>query len=370
MSVTLDQIAAELGLSKSTISLALRDHPRSRRFSDETRRRISLKAEQMGYRPNYFATQLARSRSNLLMVCVSYLPNTWAMMIAGGFEVRAVERGYRLLIASFQHDGDPLAFQRDLLGPKGIAGMAMVGSSAEKLTDEAIRELADMGIKVVLVSRELDYPGVGQVLCDNYMGAKEAAGHVYSQGLKEVWVLAAGEETGTMTRRRRGYLDGAREWGMPAPLMLPIGFPDWKVSGYTAVRERLRRGGRPEAILSASDLSAVGAAQALSEAGLVVGRDVAVVGFDGGIYSECCTPPLTSVGQPVREMGRAAADMLIDLLERPEETATRVMLPTELLVRGSSRIVPPVPSLAERNATASQHSASERTGGTTSQIFS
>jgi LacI family transcriptional regulator len=338
MSVTLDQIAAELGLSKSTISLALRDHPRAKRFSGETRRRIAQTAEQMGYRPNYFATQLARTRSNLLMLCVSYLPNTWAMMVAGGFEARAVERGHRLLIASFQHDGDPLAFQRDLLGPKGIAGMAVVGSSTEKLTDDAIRELADREIKVVLVGRALDYPGVGQVLCDNYSGAKQAAAHVYGQGLKEVWVLVADESTRTMSHRRRGYLDAARACGMPTPPMLPIGMPDWKTSGYEAVRKRLRSGIRPQAILSASDLSAVGAAQALSEAGLVVGRDVAVIGFDGGIYSECCTPPLTSVGQPVREMGRAAADMLIDLLERPEETTTKVMLPTELLVRGSSLI--------------------------------
>ncbi len=336
MSVTLEQIASELGLSKSTISLALRDHPRARRFSDQTRRRIVETAEQMGYRPNFFATQLARTRSNLLMVCVSHLPDTWAMAVAGGFEAQAVARGHRLLIASFQHGGDPLAFHRDLLGPKGIPGMAVLGGSTEKLTDEALRELADRGVRIVLVGRRLAHPGVGQVLCDNYGGAKAAMRHVCGLGARAVWVLGSNVKHGPMPERMAGFLDGARECGVAPPPVLTVGQPDWMESGYRAVRDRLSGGDRPEAVVSASDPSAVGAMRALGEAGLAVGRDVSVVGFDGGVYSECSTPQLTSVGQPMRRMGQAAADLLIDLLERPEEGTRRVMLPTELLVRGSS----------------------------------
>jgi LacI family transcriptional regulator len=339
MSVTLKDVATELGLSMTTVSLALRDHPRAQRFSSNTRRRIASTANRLGYQPNFFAAQLARPKSTLLMACVSYLVDPWAMAVLEGFEARATQRQHRVLIATLKQQEEAVAFHQDILGPKGAAGMAVIGARTNVLSDQMIRELADGGVRIVLVSRELDHPNVGQVQCDNYGGARAAAEHICQQGLRNVWILSADPSVSKPSRDRlRGYLDVARDNGVPTPSVLWIDPRDMLKEGYRAVINHLRGHEAPEAVLSAADPAAVGAVRALTEKGLVVGRDVAVVGFDGGIYSESCYPPLSSVHQPMGEMGRAGADLLIDLLEHPEKEPQKIMLPTELVVRDSSRM--------------------------------
>jgi DNA-binding LacI/PurR family transcriptional regulator len=343
MSVTLDDIAAKLGVSKTTVSLTLRNHPNAGRFTSQTRRRIQVAAQKLGYQPNFFAAQLAKSRSTLLMACVNHLISPWAMAVFSGLEKQAAERKHRLLITSLQGQEEPLAFHRDILGSKGVGAMAVVGCHTRgQLSDSAIRGLADSGIKIVLVERELDHPGVGQVVCGNYEGARAAAEHLYERGLDDLWILSVQSDISDWARHRlRGYLDVARERGAAMPPVLPMNsFPvnedAYVTKGYEAVKNRLRGHKPPRAILSNSDSAAVGAERALMEAGLSVGGDVAVVGFDGGIFSQTAWPPLSTVAQPTEAMGRAAADMLINMLEDPDRPAEKVVLPTELIVRESS----------------------------------
>lgn len=338
MAVTLQDIAQKLGVSKSAVSLTLRGHPRSHRFSGETRRRIELTAKEMGYRPNFFAAQLARESPNMILVCVNHLEDLWAMRVAQGIQDRALLRGYRPLICSFHEHEDPLLLQRDILSPQSIAGMLVLGSNTQNLTDQAVDELAQAGVKIVLVGRETNCPQAGHVLCDNHQGGWSVAEHIYANRPDEVWMLHV--PTSVPGRdRAKGIQDYAQTHGlaMPRPILFQVS--DLKTYGRQRIEDAYREIGHwPQAIVSDSDITAVGAVHALLDHGLVPGRDVAITGFDASRLSESCWPPLTSVEQPTSDMGRQAIDMLIGWVEQAENSdiGGKVLLPTRLILRQSS----------------------------------
>lgn len=337
MPITLQDIATKLGVAKSTVSFTLRNHPKAQQFSQNTRQRIFQAAQELGYRPNFYASQLSGGRPKLLMLCLSYLRDTWASMVAEGFEAQASQRGYRVLIATFHDREDPLALHRDVLGSQGAPAAAILGASTHKLTDEALRGLLDEGVRVVLVGRELDDPRVAHVLTDNYLGGQLAARHLYEDlGLEDAWVVGVRGRL-PLAQRLKGFCDTARALGKPQPRQIVV--PDgraWIEHSQAAFAQAIQTHGRPRGVFAAGDVLAVGASHAMAEIGWITGRDVAVVGFDGGIYSVCHYPPLTTVAQPMMDMGQKAADLLIQMLEEPELPAKRVVIPPVLQVKGST----------------------------------
>lgn len=349
MAVTLQHIAQKLGVSKSAVSLTLRGHPRSQRFSAETRHRIEQAARELGYRPNFFAAQLARETPNLVMVCVNQLDEPWSMRVAQAIQDRALLRGYRPLICSFHEHEDPLLLQRDILSPQSIAGMLVLGSNTQKLTDAAVSELADAGVKIVLVGRETDCLGAGQVLCDNHQGGWSVAEHVYAAGPQEVWLLHI-PESAPGRARAQGVLDYVKHHGLPLPRVVELTVQDLVLLGRCSIERAYHQVGHwPQAIISDSDITAVGAVHVLLDHGWRPGRDVAVTGFDASRLSECCWPALTSVEQPVQEMGRQAIDMLVRWVEQGSVCrgghgggslagggSDKILLPTKLILRQSS----------------------------------
>jgi len=340
MPPTLEDIAQATGFDKSTVSVTLRNLPRAQRFSEDTRKRIHAAAQKLGYRPNFFAQQLSEQKTRLLMLCLNYLRDPFAMMVAEGFESRASARGYRVLITALQERENPFALHHDILGLQGIPAMAVVGGASTKLSERAINQLAAEKVKIVLVNRRVADPRIAHISADDYFGGESIAKHIYGQGLREVWVVQ-GIEGPAMDARLKAFRNVAREFGAPEPTELICTGLQWMNSAAHVVRERLKTAARPpQAILTVGDVLAVGASQALAEAGLAVGRDVALTGYDGGIYCDCVFPPLTTVRLPMAGMGSAAADSLIEMLEQPSAPVPNIVLPVEVLIRASSTITP------------------------------
>ncbi len=338
MAVTLQDIATRSGVTKSTVSFTLRNHPKAQRFSLATRQRIMRVAEEVGYRPNFFAVQLSARRPRLLLACRNAVHDEWASHVIEGLETYAAEQGYRILTVTLQDVDNPLALHRDLLGRHGVSAAVILGGNRRKLTDEVLTELLDDGVSVALVNRAMADPRAGQVLVDNYLGGRLAAQHLYQDlGLNEVWVL--GTRLGAFQQRMDGFRDMARELGRPAPYEVSLGdlSPAVAEHGHQVMTAALEERRPPQGLFAIGDLLAVGACHALAEHGRVTGRDVAVVGFDGGIYSTCHYPPLTTVVQPMLEMGAAAAKLLINMLEGPDQPTEKLLLPPTLRVQGSTR---------------------------------
>ena len=188
MPATLEDIALATGYDKSTVSVALRKLPRAARFSQDTRDRIQAAADRLGYRPNIFAQQLAGQRSRMLMLCVNYLRDPFAMQVAEGFESRAAELGMRVLITALQDRQNALDLHRDVIGVQGVPAMALVGGDPTKLNDAALRQLSDEGLKIMLVNRAIPAGSgsIGRVTADDHRGGCLAAEHVYDQGAQDV----------------------------------------------------------------------------------------------------------------------------------------------------------------------------------------
>src|SRR5699024_4256574 len=143
-------------------------------------------AQQMNYRPNFFASGLSGKQPKILMLCLSHLQDHWASTIAAAFENEASLHGYRVLISAFHDKENPLEFSREILGPQGVSAMAILGHNTNKLTDIAIDNLLNDGVHIVTVGREIDDKRVGQILIDNEDGVRQAANHFYNQNLNNI----------------------------------------------------------------------------------------------------------------------------------------------------------------------------------------
>ena len=349
MPTTLEDIATATGYDKSTVSVTLRNLPRASRFSQDTRDRIQAAAARLGYRPNFFAQQLTGQKPRMLMLCVNYLRDPFAMMVAEGFEARATELGMRVMITALQDRQNALELHRDIIGVQGVPAIALVGGDSSKMSAAAMHQLASEGVKIMLVNRKVETSKhlIGHVSADEIRGGRLAAEHVYAQGVSDVWLLG-GMNGPAFDARIAGMRQVAAEHGRSEPRLIlcrTLATLDWAGAGAAQTSAALSHSAAngqlpPQAILTVSDALAVGAARALAEVGLLPGRDVALTGYDDGIYAQCAWPPLTTVRLPMADMGRVAADGLMQMLENPAEPAPDVMLPVELIVRNSGRYAP------------------------------
>jgi LacI family transcriptional regulator len=338
---TLQDVARAVGLDRSTVSRALRSTSRDRQISAETRRRVQEMARRLNYQPNLIARQLRTSQSKTLALFLNYLSDPWAAAVMEGFEGRAAELGYRVMILGLHDQQDPLELHREVLSTYGITAMACIGSSRARLSDQALQSLADDNVKLMLAGRTVDHPRIGWVMGDNYGGAMQAALHLYQQGLRELWIIA-GMTGCAMEARIQGFTDAGKSVGAAPARIIEAKTTSrhWLESARETVANQLEQSVRPEGVLTLADPIAIGAMHAFSAAGLQVGRDVAVVGYDDGILASTAWPPLTTVRQPIADLGRATAEGLISMLDQPDALPPRIVQPAELIVRGSSQIRP------------------------------
>ena len=269
------------------------------------------------------------------MLCINYLQDPVSSRIAHGFEYRIARQNYKLLISVVHEKPKEDHNNLDILGMHGITGIAVIGGSIKKFTNKFINSLVDAGVKVVLVSRELKNELVSQVLVDNYGGARLAAKHLYDQGAEKIWVF----KTNTSDKRVLAVKDYANSNGHSEPFVFSFSKSDKPrinvAEGHRVVLEKLEQLGPPDGIIANGDYFAYGAIKALTEAGYCVGRDVGVIGFGNLWQSEFMTPPLTTIHQPMIEMGHKAADILIDTVEGTAKPGQKFVFTPKLIVRKS-----------------------------------
>lgn len=337
---TLSDVAVHAGVSKSTVSMVLNEHPQARRYSPATRQRVVEAAKALGYRPNFMARQLRLAQNKWLMLYLSSFRETFAAQVADAFELRAAERGYMLVVAGLKGKSGMAEFEHEGLRGHGIQAVAVVGHATEKmLPNEMVARLADEGTHCCLVNRDLDHPRVSRVVIDYVTGQREMAEHLRAQGVRELLILPGPADWMLGSQRQKAMEECAVELGWPPPAVVHT--PATEVNnGYQAVAEWLGRFPAPDAVIGTTDYLAYGAMRACGDAGLRVGQDIAVVGFDDIYPSEFTMPSLTTVRLPMEEMGRASADLLIDSLESKAGPGGRVLLSAHAVFRESSRLCP------------------------------
>lgn len=333
--VTIKELAKELGISKSTVSRALRN---SSEIGEETKQRVLSLARARNYSPNPFALSLLNQRTYSIGVIVPDIANPFFSSVIGGIEDVAYQRGYQVMIYQ-SHD----AYEREVasirhLSQRRADGVLISIASGSQRTDH-FRELAENSIPVVFFDRAVEEIQTHKVLVDDYGGAFQATEHLILQGCKRIAHIAGVKSLAISRNRSQGYKDALIKYGLDVR-------DEWIVTGEfkhevgaEAAFQLMALKQRPDAIFAASDRIAIGAHTALRQLGYRMPADVALMGFSDLAISSLLDPPLSTLVQPTFEMGRQSAELLLDLLEAkkpPVLFETRVLKP-ELMVRKSSQ---------------------------------
>lgn len=335
---SIKDVARAAGVSTATVSYVLND---SRPVTEATRARVMLAAEQLNYRPNITARSLQAQRAYLLGYSWHPVPAHHGSPILDRFihsmGEAAYRAGYHLLAFPSPTDQDEVNVYRDLVATRRVDGIVL---SATNLDDPRVAYLSSTPMPFVAFGRagaQHDYPWVD---VDGRVGVRLAVEHLAAQGYERIGILAwpSGSQSGE--DRFQGYAEGLAAVGQPLREEWVVRVAHDAQAGYEAMQSLLAQPEpRPTAVVCVSDLIALGAMNALHGAGLRAGRDMGIVGFDNMPLAEYLYPPLTSIHQPIDEIGDLVIRQLTTLIEKqPLSPAERqILLEPTLIARASSR---------------------------------
>ncbi|AXI86858.1 LacI family transcriptional regulator [Actinospica acidiphila] len=337
---TLEEVAARAGVGRGTVSRVINGSPR---VSEATRAAVEAAVAELGYVPNTAARALAANRTDAIALVVPE-PETrfftepyFSDMLRGvGAALSDTEMQLLLIFAGSDRERQRLA---QYLAAHRVDGVLLVSVHAD---DPLPDMLSQLEIPAVISGPRSADETLTSVDSDNYGGARQAVEHLISRGRRTIAHITGRLDVYGAERRVDGYRDALREAGHPVDELLiePGDFSE--DGGRRAMEALLERRPDLDAVFAASDVTAAGARQALREAGRRIPDDVALVGYDDSAIARHMEPPLTSVRQPIEEMGRAMTDLLLAEVADRRPSATRelerrqMVLATELVERASS----------------------------------
>jgi len=331
---TLDEVARVAGVSRATVSRVVNGSPR---VSGTVRSSVEAAVERLGYVPNRAARSLVTRRSDSIAVVITepagrLFTDPFFPRLLRGVSAALSAKDFQLVLLMPESPADEPRTVRYLT--TGHVDGVLLGSLHGE--DPLPRELTASGVPVVLVGRPPRDVDVSYVDVDNEQGARRATRHLIGLGRRHVATIAGPAEMVAGHDRLAGYRGALADAGV-APDSSLIVTSDFSHEAGAGAMERLL-GTRPDvdAVFCASDTIAAGALATLLSAGRRVPEDVAVVGFDDSPIAVISRPPLSSVRQPIEEMGREMVRLLLDLIATNDRVARRVVLATELVLRDSS----------------------------------
>ena len=337
--VTLQHIGDKLGLSRTTISLALRNHPR---ISDATKKRIAATASKLGYEPDQVARTLATGRSNLIGVVVPNIADHVYSEVFRGIEESAQLAGYHVLLSNGSYEAANTAGRLSDMMKLKIAGIiAAPPFQSESLPAAPLwKEIKKSGFPFVLLNRELDPPIFHQVTIDNKGGIRLAMEMLSSLGHKRVAYMTGSVDIIPIRQRYKAFRELSPKYGFDVDEQLVERCELSAQGGYeSCVRLWGRLKKKPTAIMVFSDTPAQGVMRFLHQQNIRVPEAVSVLGFDGTDSSEFSQISLSTVVTPLYEMGKQAFHLLAQEMDAPQAQPRSILLPVRLVVRESvSRI--------------------------------
>ncbi|HEY0590499.1 MAG TPA: LacI family DNA-binding transcriptional regulator [Thermoanaerobaculia bacterium] len=336
---TLKDLARHLDLSPATISLVLNRSPVAEAIPERTQQRVFAAARELGYRPNYIAVSLRSQRTHAIGVVVPEVSDPWAAEIVSGIESALLAEQYHYLVTSHRRS-TPKALEQDLelLAHRAVEGMILLATELHE----------PPRLPTVVISGHTRLPGLANVVIDHVHAARLALSHLFDLGHRRIALFKGQPGSSDTDDRSRAILATAASLGLEIPPELTLQLSgenetprfapdDSYQEGYTYAQKLLARNAPFTALFAFDDASAIGAIRAFLDAGLHVPGDVSVVGFDDIQSAAFHNPRLTTVRQPLREMGRIAARVLLQRIERKEPAeGTFVVIEPELVVREST----------------------------------
>ncbi len=330
--MNLKQLAAHIGLSPTTLSWVLNDAPAAASIPQETKDRIYAAAEEFNYRPNYLARSFRVQKTHTLGVIVPELSDGYSAMVLSGVEETLLEAGYFYLLASHRHRDNLLRHYPQMFMDRRVEGVLAVDTACSHLTD----------LPVVSISGQ-ETKGVTSIALNHDRAAEIALDHLISLGHRDIAFIKGQDFSSDTEVRWNAILKAAGQRGIRVRRELQVQLVGDSPSpeiGYRAAKEIIDGGAHFTALFAFNDISAIGAIRALEDAGRPVPDEVSVLGFDD-IYSAAFNKPaLTTIRQPLFEMGRLAAKTLLEMLaEGFNAKPAALMVEPELIIRRSTAAI-------------------------------
>lgn len=325
---TITTIAARAGVSIASVSRVLNGLP----TSDDTVRRVKVAADELGYVPNSVARSLKSSRTNQVAFAMADIGNPTYVAMVRAMQPVLKAAGFRLILHSTDADIDDELDVLRRLGERYADGLII---SPLRVTERHLNAFAEARAPVVVIGSVPEGTPVDNVRADSRTGLRLALDHLYALGRRRIGFVNGPLDTVPGAARARAYADALAALGLPHdPALIEIG-DFYREDGAAATRRLLART-RPDALMCANDLIALGALDVLRAEGLTVPDDVAVVGTDDTELAPVAWPMLTSVALGSAERGRRAAELMLDRLADGSAGPRVVTVEPRLVVRGST----------------------------------
>jgi LacI family repressor for deo operon, udp, cdd, tsx, nupC, and nupG len=330
------EVAKRAGVSTATVSRVL---SRPQVVAPETRRRVLQAVKVMAYAPNSAAKNLRTLRSGKLLVTVPDIANPFFSLILQGIEDAAQREGQAVLFGDTQNDEKREERYAMMLQRKEADGLIFLGHRLPKVAADMVRAAAPGCAPVVNGCEYNPRLRIPSVHIDNAAAASEAMEHLYSLGHRRIGIVTGPLVSPLSRERLRGATMRARAEGAEHEFVVMHG--DFSIeSGVIAAERLLERAERPTAVFCFNDEMAMGVLQATRRHSLRVPQDLSIVGFDDIRFARHTDPALTTIAQPMREIGEGTVRLLLDILSGKIAAPASVTLPHSLVVRGSTGRVP------------------------------
>lgn len=331
--ITIEEIARMAGVSRSTVSRVLNNHPSVR---SQVRERVLGVIREQDYAPNAAARSLASNRSRVISLVIprsaaQIFSDPFFPLIIQGISEAAAAMGYFLMLSMLTAEMEH-GFYNQVLRGRHVDGVLIVSSDID---DPLLPLLMRDQTPLVLIGRHPYLGGLDWVDVDNREGGRLATAHLIGLGHRRIGTITGPLGMVAGLDRRDGYKQALSEAGITIDPALIVEGDFTQESGYRAMKRLLSLPAPPRAAFIASDAMAFGALRATNEAGLRVPEDLAIVGYDNVPMSAYTTPPLTTVAQPIIELGVAAVQALVRQLEPAPQPGPLARLPARLVVRAS-----------------------------------
>jgi LacI family transcriptional regulator len=351
--VTLLDIARASGFSVSTVSIVLSEAPLSQNVAATTRTHIRTIAQQLGYHPDAYARSLRRRSTQTIGIVAFDLSDPFCIPIVRGIQAKLQPSAYFPLLMDVQTQRALFDDYLHMLLERRADAVIVIAS----WVFEEMNLLGDVrknNVPILIIGRDLSARGTSSILVDNEEGGALAMRHLYELGHRRIAVIRGPQELCDSEPRWKGVRDVAAQCGMKLDERLVFQLPGvaGPASGFAGglqfTRAMLTAGQPFSAVLAFDDLTALGVVRGLREAGLRVPEDCSVMGFDDILPAEVATPAMTTIRQPLREMGMEAAERVLQAIRGKEKKVRLHRTRPELVVRMSTAS-PPTTFMNSRN---------------------
>lgn len=330
--VTIKDIAKILGISASTVSRALKNHPD---ISTDTKNKVKKLAEKLKYKPNAIALSLQSNKSHIIGIIVPQIVHHFFSTVISGIEEHAVDKGYNIIITqSNESPNKEIANCQTLLSGR-VDGM-IISKTKDTENFDHFKNILNTGIPIVFFDRTCHGLKTDKVVIDDYKAAYDATKYLIKTGCKNLIHFAGPENLKISSKRMWGFADALKRNDIHFDENLVYKADTFK-EGRRLIFELHKKNKLPDGIFTVNDMTAAGTMSALSELKIKIPEEVSVFGFTNGVISTITSPSLSTVEQNGYLMGYTAAEILINKIENETDKTVSKIIPTKLVIRESTR---------------------------------